>query len=76
MKKYRRPASRVGKSASRPLHKTKAISWLPIDDRVIPHIFSFGRVKGIARIFLQVEMILSVIVVLGSLVLFVLQMVH
>lgn len=52
---YRRP------SAGEP------ISWLPIDSRIVPHLFSFGHVKGIARLFLQIEMALSVGVVLGTL---------
>lgn len=83
MKKYRRPTSSAGKPASRRAGKTKlssrrsgSASWLPVDDRLIPHIFSFGRVKGIARIFLQVEMILSITVVFGALVLFVLELVR
>ncbi len=46
--------------------KIKAISWLPIDSRLFP-FFSFGHVKGIARVFLQVEIILSLLVVIGVL---------
>ncbi|MBI5614301.1 hypothetical protein HY947_05225 [Candidatus Gottesmanbacteria bacterium] len=41
-------------------------SWLPIDSRLLPHLFSFGHVKGIARVFIEIEMILSVFVVLGT----------
>jgi len=48
--------------------KTKAISWLPIDSRLFP-FFSFGRVKGIARTFLQIEITLSLLVVIGVMVL-------
>ncbi len=83
MKKHRQPASRKTRRLKRATPRTGLasrrsghVSWLPIDERILPQIFSFGRVKGIARIFLQVEIILSVIVVLGSLVLFVLQMVR
>ena len=81
MKKHRRPTVRTGKPASRKVRKTGLasrrsgpVNWLPIDNRLIPHIFSFGRVKGIARVFLQVEMMLSIAVVFGSLVLFILQL--
>ena len=42
------------------------LQWLPIDSRLLPHLFSFGHVKGIARIFIQLEMVLSVLVVLGT----------
>ena len=83
MKKYRQPASRkihrvkrVTPRSGLASRRSGSASWLPVDDRLIPQIFSFGRVKGIARVFLQVEMILSVIVVLGSLVLFILQLAH
>ena len=41
-------------------------SWLPIDPRLLPHLFSFGHVKGLARVFIQIEMVLSVLVVLGT----------
>lgn len=44
---------------------TQEISWLPIDSRLLPHILSFGHVKGAARLFLQIEMVLSALVVLG-----------
>lgn len=46
--------------------RKKPISWLPIDSRLIFPLFSFGHVRGIARIFLTVEMILAVSVVLGT----------
>jgi hypothetical protein len=45
---------------------SQQIEWLPFDSRLIPDIFSFSHVKGIARIFLIVEMVLSVLVVSGS----------
>ena len=46
--------------------KDKDLSWLPIDPRLVPHLFSFGHVKGLARVFIQIEMVLSVLVVLGT----------
>lgn len=45
--------------------KQKAISWLPIDSRLVTPFLSFGHVTGIARVFLQVEIILSLLVVIG-----------
>ncbi len=60
-KKGRKP-SRRGRSEA-------ILSWLPIDNRFIPDIFSFGHVKGAARFFLITEMILAVGVVIGSFVL-------
>jgi len=50
----------------RATQKHVQISWLPIDSRLVPSIFSFGRVRGIARIFLLVEMLLAVLVVVGT----------
>ncbi len=50
------------------------VPWLPIDSRIFPSIFSFGHVKGIAKLFLQIEMMLSVGVVLGTLVIVILHM--
>ena len=44
----------------------KPIIWLPIDSRLVHPLFRFGRVSGIARVFLQVEIILSVLVVIGT----------
>lgn len=43
------------------------IPWLPIDSRLITPIFSFGHVRGIARFFLEVEIVLSLLVVTGTL---------
>jgi hypothetical protein len=45
------------------------VPWLPIDSRLIPDIFAFGHVRGVARIFLMLEMILTTFVVLATLVL-------
>jgi len=42
------------------------VSWLPIDSRLIPDIFAFGHVKGVARIFLIVEMTAATLVVIGT----------
>lgn len=50
------------------------IPWLPIDSRIIPHIFSFGHVKGIAKLFLRIEMVLSVGIVVGTILIVVLRM--
>ena len=43
------------------------ISWLPVDSRLIPDIISFGHVKGIARFFLMLEIILAVLIVISTL---------
>lgn len=51
--------------------KKKPVSWLPIDSRLLPPIFSFGRVKGLARLFLIAEMTFASLVVLGTLLLLV-----
>jgi hypothetical protein len=37
--------------------------WLPIDERLLPHIFHFDHVKGMARIFLEFEMAISLALV-------------
>ncbi len=57
------------RTAHRKTRLGKPIPWLPIDSRVIPFLFSFGRVKGLARLFLIIEMTLSILVVIGTLVL-------
>jgi hypothetical protein len=46
---------------------------IPIDERLIPDIFLFSHVKGIARIFLLFEIVLSSLVVLGTIILVVLK---
>ncbi|HCM82283.1 TPA: hypothetical protein DIS60_02870 [Patescibacteria group bacterium] len=46
---------------------------LPIDIRLIPDIFSFSHVKGIARVFLMMEVILSTLVVVGTVILVILK---
>lgn len=50
----------------------KKLLWLPLDSRILPHIFSFGHVKGMARIFMTIEILLATFVVIGTLVLVIL----
>jgi hypothetical protein len=52
--------------------RSTAAPWLPIDSRLLPPLFSFGRVRGVARWFLVVEMTFATLVVIGTLLLFVL----
>jgi len=47
--------------------KNKQPHWLPIDIRLIPDIWSFGHVKGVARAFLELELTFSCLVVFGTL---------
>jgi len=47
-------------------HSKSVFFWLPIDERLIPQIISFGRVRGMARIFLGLEMLLATLIVLGT----------
>lgn len=49
--------------------KKKAVSWLPIDSRLLLPLFSFGRVQGMARWFLILEMTFATLVVMGTLLL-------
>jgi hypothetical protein len=42
------------------------IGWLPIDHRFFPFIY-FGEVKGVARVFLQIEIGISLLVVMLTL---------
>lgn len=42
------------------------IPWLPIDSRLIVPILSFSHVKGLARFFLILEIVLALLVVLGT----------
>lgn len=48
--------------------KHEPIHWLPIDSRLFSPLFSFGRVRGVAKIFLAIEMLLAALVVIGTLV--------
>jgi len=41
----------------------KPIPWLPIDSRFL----SFGHVRGVTRVFLVLEMMMAVLIVLGTL---------
>lgn len=51
----------------------KSISWLPIDNRILLPLFSFGRVSGLSKMFLTIEIILSVFVVFGTVLLVILK---
>ncbi|MBI5449239.1 hypothetical protein HY948_02870 [Candidatus Gottesmanbacteria bacterium] len=46
--------------------KEKPVSWLPVDSRLFLPLLNFGHVKGLARIFLEIEIILSLLVVIGT----------
>lgn len=48
------------------------VNWLPIDSRLVLPLFSFGHVRGLAKVFLTIEMALALCVVFGTLVLIVL----
>ncbi len=50
-------------------HSVSPAQWLPIDSRIIPPLFSFGHVRGVARFFLLIEILLSLLVVMGTLIL-------
>lgn len=41
----------------------KPVPWLPVDSR----FFSFGHVRGVTRVFLILEMMMAVLIVLGTL---------
>jgi hypothetical protein len=53
-------------SHSRQVHD-EPIPWLPIDSRLFPFI-KFGHVKGVARVFLQIEIVLAICIVIGTLI--------
>lgn len=57
------------KKKSRPVHHhiERPIRWLPIDSRFITPIFKFGSVRGTARIFLELEITLAILIVTGTL---------
>lgn len=48
------------------MKREQPVSWLPIDSRLVHPLFSFGRIKGVARVFLTIEMIMAIGVVLGT----------
>jgi len=52
--------------------RSSIISWLPIDSRILPSLFEFGHIRGIAKVFLIIEMLLAGFVVTGTLLLIVL----
>lgn len=52
---------RIAKKSYAPQGKHK---WLPIDSRLIPDIISFGDIKGVARIFLTIEIVLALLIVI------------
>lgn len=59
--------------------KNKRISssqfdWMPVDSRLFLPLFSFGKVQGIARWFLQLEILFAVLVVAGTIYLAVAKM--
>lgn len=56
------------------VNRNQAIGWLPIDSRLISPLVSFGHVRGVAKVFLIVEIVLSVGVVVGSVSLFILSL--
>ncbi len=41
--------------------------WLPIDPRILPPLFHFGNIHGVAKVFIVIEMILATMVVVGTL---------
>jgi hypothetical protein len=47
---------------------------MPVDSRLFGSFLSFGHVRGTARIFLEVEMILAVLIVFGTLAVFVIKL--
>ncbi len=53
----------------RETQQEKAISWLPIDSRLFMPFIGFGRVKGLSKVFLEVELALSIFVVTGTVLL-------
>jgi hypothetical protein len=54
----------------------RSLSWLPIDSRLIVPLFAFGHVKGLAKVFLVIEMALAGLVVTGTMVLMILSVFH
>jgi hypothetical protein len=69
MRKISRKRKITHKSADKP------IPWLPVDSRFFPDIIRFGHIKGIAKVFLVIEMIFAVLVVTGTFILALLRLV-
>ncbi|MBU1473111.1 hypothetical protein KKB64_05010 [Patescibacteria group bacterium] len=61
------------KKMRKKVHTSGSLSWLPIDSRLLPPLFSFSYVRGFARWFLIVEMLLATITVFGAVLLIVLK---
>ncbi|MDO8451910.1 MAG: hypothetical protein Q7S76_03510 [bacterium] len=57
------------KRSRRIVSRSDQLSWLPIDSRLIVGLFSFRHVSGVARLFLIVEIVLALLVVIGTLLL-------
>lgn len=57
---------RTVKKSSHTYNAHGSISWLPVDSRLFSQFFSFGHVKGFARLFLEVEIGLSILIVFGT----------
>ena len=50
--------------------------WLPIDERILPNLFRFSHVHGIARIFLEFEIAAALVTVTITLVATVLKLIN
>lgn len=62
------------RSLPRRKNRQQVISWLPfVDGRILPDIISFHYVKGPLRLFLQMEIVLALLVVIGSCIVIVLK---
>ncbi|OGG01309.1 hypothetical protein A2Z33_05340 [Candidatus Gottesmanbacteria bacterium RBG_16_52_11] len=57
----------------RPKKAFQPLFWLPVDSRILPDIFAFGHVRGIARIFLEIEITLAILIVIGTLTIVILR---
>jgi hypothetical protein len=58
--------TRSHKHLSKHSKSSNTVDWLPIDTRIFPHILAFGHVQGAAKLFLQIEIILAVFIVFGT----------
>jgi len=54
--------------------KEKPIAWLPVDSRLMYPLLAFRRVRGPAKLFLGLEMILATCVVVGTYILVILSL--
>ncbi len=52
--------------------RSEPVGWFPVDSRIFAPFLSFSHVRGVARLFLIVEMALAVMMVIGSMTLTVL----